>query len=564
MEYDIDAPVFSPEYKKQYNSISRFLRLEYLKGIIEVDPVKIEFTSSDILLLFILAFFGYFTRLREFENPSYIVFDEVHFGNFTNFYIRHEYFFDIHPPFVKLTYALFGWLSEYPGDIYFGENVGEPYPDEGYIPLRITPIMFSSLTPCMIYIAVRFAAFSRTASFIAGFMWVCDTSSIAESKFLLTDGPLHFWTAFSMIILNYWLQFKPGTKEYQIWKILTSIACGLAYSCKYTAMSMWIVMCFPEFCQLLVKWDYTLNDVSYSDVCKTLWQCLWPGAIIHLLFWYIHVVDIPFIGPDSFKQDDEGNNKTDWLFPLVNRSNPNETEDMSFVLWWPPVTIRVFGLIMGSHMSNAMNYEPHPFMSQPIDWPLLTDVYVGFHTIDVDREVACVGNLFVYYFGFFSVILCILSYKKECYIRVARFFVAYLCSYLPFFIVPRTMYLYHYLIPLMFACMCCGIAVDVWVPKKWKGFLCFFIIILCFYGYLEFSPIVYGSKQKDLDDRHWMKAWTEGKKGREKFVSNMQKKYEDIENADKAAASEKAKAYAEMSKNGKGRGGLIGYLWKKK
>jgi dolichyl-phosphate-mannose-protein mannosyltransferase len=43
------------------------------------------------------------------------VFDESHFGGFTERYLKHEYFFDIHPPMAKLTIALYvggpGWVD---------------------------------------------------------------------------------------------------------------------------------------------------------------------------------------------------------------------------------------------------------------------------------------------------------------------------------------------------------------------------------------------------------------------------------------------------------------------
>ena len=550
---DEELPI-SQGYRVRFTGLSKFLHLDALCGIIDFPAERFSFTSSDVLIMFFIAFFSYFTRLRNFQYPANIVFDEVHFGNFTNFYINNQYFFDIHPPLVKLTFALFGWLSEYAGDIYFGEEVSEPYPDEGYIPLRITPIMFSSLTPCFIYMAVRFACFSKCAAFIAAFMWCCDTSALCEGKFLLTDGSLHFWTAFSMVIVNYWLQFEPGTKEYNTWKYLASLACGIAYTCKYTAMSMWIVMCFPLFCQLLIKWNYTLNDTSYSEICKTLWSALWPGGIFHIAMWVLHIVMIPYIGPDSGRDSEEREKGNEWLFPLTNRSNETEASNMVWTVTWPPILIRVIGTVLTIQMSNAMNYEPHPYMSRPIDWPLLTDMYVGFFSHDYRREINCIGNPFVYYMGFFGVLACVAAFLKPGWIRVARFLVAYFCSYLPFFLVPRTMFLYHYLIPLMFACMCCGIAVDMWVPKKWRGLAVVIIALLVFYGFREFSPLVYGDEIEDCSDRIWNDAWTSGRKGREKYVSKMQKKFDDLDKAEKEEkaslkAAREAKSKAKMMKN---------------
>jgi dolichyl-phosphate-mannose--protein O-mannosyl transferase len=48
-------------------------------------------------------------------------FDEVHFGGFASKYIRSEFFMDVHPPLVKLLFALVGWLTGYDGTFEFKE-----------------------------------------------------------------------------------------------------------------------------------------------------------------------------------------------------------------------------------------------------------------------------------------------------------------------------------------------------------------------------------------------------------------------------------------------------------
>ena len=38
-------------------------------------------------------------------------FDEVHFGQFTNFFMKNQFFFDMHPPLGKLMFAFTGIVS---------------------------------------------------------------------------------------------------------------------------------------------------------------------------------------------------------------------------------------------------------------------------------------------------------------------------------------------------------------------------------------------------------------------------------------------------------------------
>ena len=45
-------------------------------------------------------------------------FDEVHFGQFTNFFMKNQFFYDVNPPLGKLLFALAGNTSHREGMIY--------------------------------------------------------------------------------------------------------------------------------------------------------------------------------------------------------------------------------------------------------------------------------------------------------------------------------------------------------------------------------------------------------------------------------------------------------------
>jgi hypothetical protein len=53
------------------------------------------------------------TWLAQLPNPAGVVFDESHFGGFTENYLNRRYFFDIHPPLGKLTMSLYAHLRGY-------------------------------------------------------------------------------------------------------------------------------------------------------------------------------------------------------------------------------------------------------------------------------------------------------------------------------------------------------------------------------------------------------------------------------------------------------------------
>ena len=64
-------------------------------------PPKGLSIKRDALLLAVLTLLAGLLRSYKIWHPDQVVFDEVHFGKFAAYYIRREYFFDVHPPFAK-------------------------------------------------------------------------------------------------------------------------------------------------------------------------------------------------------------------------------------------------------------------------------------------------------------------------------------------------------------------------------------------------------------------------------------------------------------------------------
>ena len=109
--------------------------------------------------------------LLEVGLPEYAPHLQVHFGKFASYYIRREYFFDVHPPLAKLLLGFQGWLIGYDGHFEF-ENIGDDYfaNNVPYVGLRTLPAILGSLTPPVIYGIMRESGYPRIIGILSAML----------------------------------------------------------------------------------------------------------------------------------------------------------------------------------------------------------------------------------------------------------------------------------------------------------------------------------------------------------------------------------------------------------
>lgn len=478
--------------------------------------------TTDCFIIPLIIFLGILTRFWLNGWPDFVTFDEVHFGGFTNGYIKQEYFFDIHPPLAKLIIALVSYLGCYKGDIDFENLYSQRYFDEksnemliDYVTLRLAPQLFSSFVPALIYITMRILHFTVLSSITSSSLLLFETSIICEGRFILTDGILHFFVALHLLSLFYAGQY-PSLPSL----IIDGITLGFACSCKSTAWSLPFLNAFVHIYFIIQKYqkiientsntifneylrktdkkskDHQNKSITYSKVKLSYFipdiiiDIITRGALLFFLMIFIfyitfviHIAILRYDGPGSVFL-------TKYIKKTLLHSKSSSQENSTFSI--EPLSKRISGpsmlhrflqLNLEMHASNMRINSFHPYQSRPLSWPLLTSTYVAFIVLDDDREINCLGNIFVYYTSFFSIVF-LLIYICALFIqflfnsifnrnqknsKVSEFFnsriffivFGYLINYLPFFLVPRCMFLYHYQIPLIFACMAVGSLIEM-------------------------------------------------------------------------------------------------------
>lgn len=459
----------------------------------------IELHLGDIILIMIITILSISVRVRSVHHPNSIVFDETYFGNFTNDYIEHEFYQDIHPPFAKLLMYKIAEAGEYDGHLSFSGKT--PYTSPEYTMLRLTPGLFSSFVPPLCYLCVRFLGFSKSAAFTSGIAATFETTLIAEGRHILTDGILHFFSILHVTVLLYLRSLKRRDFKFWVWHALTGITLGLACAIKNTA---WGLMMLDAFVYLKLLWPEA--EVSMDHYIR---QVLFYGSTLFLInflvFWstYIfHFLALPFIGPSTPFTHIE---VTSFLVKKGNSSLLRPRIDP------PNLLIRTLLYIYITHRGNMRLGYFHESQSHPDNWPLMTGVGVFFYH-NCGRELHCLGNIFCYYFAFIGYLSCCFAFKKPQKWEALFIAVGYSFSYFPFYLIPRTLYLYHYCIPLMIGIVGYGAFLDIYLPPKTKGIVIVLSIALLVYFYWLISPLIYALPLRDERKMFWDSAWRFGDK----------------------------------------------------
>jgi dolichyl-phosphate-mannose--protein O-mannosyl transferase len=460
-----------------------------------------KFTLADAVLTLLLSSFSVVTRLWKVQHPDCTVFDETYFGNFTNWYTQSRYFLDIHPPLGKLILFLFANFSQYSGTVNFALVPDHPHSDPDYVILRITPAVFGSLCSPLIYLSMRFSSFSKSAAFLSAFFVATDTSFLTEHRLILSDGLLHFFCCLFICFFSFLCTIFPGRREFAPGLVAAGVLLGCACSCKQTAWGLILFAGYTEAFQLLQVFDrigaHFVDQLVYRGI-----MLLGLTVAVHFVAYGIHIWLLPFSGPHTAIVPLE-------LQDQLVRSTVVETQLLAKRSSGPGLIRRTVLLSAFMYMGNMDIRDFHPFQSRPINWPLLTGICVAFWAQGKDI-IGCLGNALVYYPAFFGLFLVLLAFRKKRWEIGMRFVVGWAVCYFPFFLIPRPMYLYHYLIPLVFACMAAGAAADLWMKPAVRGIV---VVAVCggaLIGFCLWSPIAYGTPHLDDEVTFWTDRWMSG------------------------------------------------------
>ncbi|XP_077862680.1 protein O-mannosyl-transferase 1-like [Saccoglossus kowalevskii] len=153
------------------------------------------------LVIVLLTFLALVTRLWNLGTPREIVFDEVHFGQFTALYLKRTFFFDVHPPLGKLLFTAVGYFAGFDENFVFAK-IGAEYPVN--VPvwhLRALSALFGTFLCPVVYQIIAELGFSHWSAMLAGFLVLFDNAILVQSRFILLDSMLLFFSMMSILSL---------------------------------------------------------------------------------------------------------------------------------------------------------------------------------------------------------------------------------------------------------------------------------------------------------------------------------------------------------------------------
>ena len=407
--------------------------------------------------------------------PAEVVFDEVHFGKFVSAYFTGEYYFDIHPPLGKLLIAFAAWVGGFAPGFDFATN-GEAYGAVPFVALRFLPNLAGALIPLAGYWLARELQFARSAAFAAGLLLALDNAILVQTHYMLVDG---FMLLFGILGLAAFLRARSRDYAWR-WLYFAGALLAGAISVK------WIALPFFMGALLLVAADYARGFSRRLLFRATVGLGVAPLAW-YAFFFVLHFILLPNPGfgdgymPPGFRDENIARK-----FVALNR-------------------------VMFT--ANAANLQTHPWSSRPETWPLMLRPVSFWRKYEsgATAEINSIGNPAVWWgttiAGFLALLLWLPERDRE---RRWLLFVLWLGSILPFFLVQRTLFLYHYLPALVFA---------IFISVAWlsepspsplsKAVALNGMLVAAFLLFLYFMPLSYGFFLGDADraQHFWISSW---------------------------------------------------------
>lgn len=488
-----ELPILTEREKKQnFNfDFASFKRLISNIFPVNSDPQNnIDLDGTDAAAILFFTAIGMITRIFRIQFPSSIVFDEGLYGNFTNSYLRGQYFHDNNPPLAKLIITGVAHYAGYNVDYNFNKS---EFPSMTYVAMRITPAFFGALCVPLSYLLIRFMLFSHFTSFFSALLITTDIVLIVESRHYLIDGILHFFVCLSLFSICLYERNPSSIFLF----IFEGLCLGCSAACKYTTIGVVFFGIIRLFC--------LKNSPFFYGFVRSFLLCL-VIFIVHLMCFTVHLMVLPYLPDEAFLTDSVFIPKS-VRKGLIDRLN----SDWDARADAPSLVTRVVDLVMAILSNSLKSRNSRPFASKWWKWPLFDCPWVPFWSQN-GKHIVCLGNVLLWYPVFLGIVwnVVVTLFRRDFKSMRSCLLFGYLISLFQFAFVPRNLCIFHYAIPLIFGVYNLAVMIEVELSPVVRGFVYSLLMSMALFGYFNWSHLVYGLSTPDLEFLIWNKNWIEG------------------------------------------------------
>ncbi|OGZ06932.1 MAG: hypothetical protein A2942_01195 [Candidatus Lloydbacteria bacterium RIFCSPLOWO2_01_FULL_50_20] len=387
-------------------------------------------TVKDTGIVLFIIMLAVLLRVPFLSHPNQTLFDEVLHANFAINIIAGAPFFDIHPPLARMLFAEVA--SFFPFEVStIPIAINQSFQDFPYVALRFFVALFGILLVPLVYALARTLGYIPRIAMIPALFVVFDNALVFYSRTMLPD------TILLVCVFSGFLAAFAATKKTAGWKryalvITAALALGLAVSIKWTALGV-VGVVFIAY--LLAK---MYREIFISGIIV---------AIVYTAIFTVFLFSFP------------GGGKTD---PVLKTYDVPIVTELEFPGEHRPGSIASFFF---AHHRVMLETNRDPEITKgitsapgPLAWPPARSVIAVWKNSEGNKFIILTGNSLLWIVTFFALIFELIWIAAH-YFRDRRFpidrnesilLLGYLMNYLPFFLIHRPMFLYHYFTSLIF------------------------------------------------------------------------------------------------------------------
>ncbi|RCI07126.1 Protein O-mannosyltransferase 2 [Rhizopus stolonifer] len=185
----------------------------------------------------LLTLISVWTRFRLIGKARKVIWDEAHFGKFGSFYLKNEFYFDVHPPLGKMLVGFSGVLANYNGSFSF--ESGQTYPDDlDIVTMRVFNAAWGVMLVPLAYGTARYLGLSIKSCILAATMVLLDNALLTISRFVLLDSMLLFFTGATFFCLAGFRSKRdePFSLAWWAWMFGLGMSLGCVLSVKWVGL----------------------------------------------------------------------------------------------------------------------------------------------------------------------------------------------------------------------------------------------------------------------------------------------------------------------------------------